>query len=112
MCQVSTNPALQCRLIRRRRYRGTSNSAARRRHHGYDWIYENNSDVLEVSEMCYSKATSAPCAGCSRCRTTRHPERQGPPGQAHRHEAVGLTRRYLAQHGVSAEVEFRGAQPK
>ena len=27
---------------------------------GYDWICENGSDVVEVAEMCYSKATSRP----------------------------------------------------
>ena len=27
---------------------------------GYDWIYENGSDVEEVAELCYSKATSNP----------------------------------------------------
>ena len=27
---------------------------------GYDWIYENGSDVEEVAELCYSKATSHP----------------------------------------------------
>ena len=27
---------------------------------GYDWIYENGADVVEVAELCYSKATSNP----------------------------------------------------
>ena len=27
---------------------------------GYDWIYENGADVVEVAELCYSKATSHP----------------------------------------------------
>ena len=27
---------------------------------GHDWIVENNSDVHEVCELCYSKATSRP----------------------------------------------------
>src|SRR5574344_1180371 len=55
------DPELQCRLIRPQeisRYveLGLLDAGIT----GYDWIYENNSDVLEVSEMRYSKATSRP----------------------------------------------------
>ena len=45
--------------------------------------------------------------GGGRARGFGHPQRQGPGGQAHRHRAGGAPReRYLAQHGVHAEVEY------
>jgi ATP phosphoribosyltransferase len=74
---------------------------------GFDWIYENNSDVLEVSEMCYSKATSRPVRWVlavpndSAIQSVKDLQ-----GKRIATEAVGLTRRYLTQHGVEAEVEF------
>ncbi len=102
------DPALQCRLIRPQeisRYveLGLLDAGIT----GYDWIYENNSDVLEVSEMCYSKATSRPVRWVlavpndSAIQSVKDLQ-----GKRVATEAVGLTRRYLAQHNVEAEVEF------
>jgi ATP phosphoribosyltransferase len=74
---------------------------------GYDWIYENNSDVVEVAEMCYSKASSRPVRWVlavpndSPIQSVKDLQ-----GKRIATEAVGLTKRYLAQHGVEAEVEF------
>jgi ATP phosphoribosyltransferase len=102
------DPALQCRLIRPQeisRYveLGLLDAGIT----GYDWIYENNSDVHEVSEMCYSKATSRPVrwvlAGPNDSTIQSVKDLQGKRVAT---EAVGLTRRYLAQHNVEAEVEF------
>ena len=102
------DPELQCRLIRPQeisRYveLGLLDAGIT----GYDWIYENHSDVLEVAEMCYSKATSRPVRWVlavpndSPIRSVKDLQ-----GKRIATEAVGLTRRYLAQHGVEAEVEF------
>ena len=102
------DPALQCRLIRPQeisRYveLGLLDAGIT----GYDWIYENNSDVLEVSEMCYSKATSRPVRWVlavpndSTVQSVKDLQ-----GKRIATEAVGLTRRYLAQNSVEAEVEF------
>ncbi len=102
------DPELQCRLIRPQeisRYveLGLLDAGIT----GYDWIYENNSDVLEVCEMCYSKATSRPVRWVlavpndSAIQSVKDLQ-----GKRVATEAVGLTRRYLAQHGVEAEVEF------
>ena len=102
------DPALQCRLIRPQeisRYveLGLLDAGIT----GYDWIYENNSDVLEVAEMCYSKATSRPVRWVlavpndSPIQSVKDLQ-----GKRIATEAVGLTRRYLAQHNVDAEVEF------
>lgn len=102
------DPELQCRLIRPQeisRYveLGLLDAGIT----GYDWIYENNSDVHEVCEMCYSKATSRPVRWVlavpndSSIKSVKDLE-----GKRIATEAVGLTTRYLAQHGVTAEVEF------
>ena len=102
------DPELQCRLIRPQeisRYveLGLLDAGIT----GYDWIYENNSDVQEVCEMCYSKATSRPVRWVlavpndSAIQSVKDLQ-----GKRVATEAVGLTRRYLAQHGVEAEVEF------
>ena len=74
---------------------------------GYDWIYENGADIVEVAELCYSKATSNPVRWVvavpndSPIQTVKDLQ-----GKRIATEAVGLTTRYLAQHGVTAEVEF------
>lgn len=102
------DPALQCRLIRPQeisRYveLGLLDAGIT----GFDWIYENGSDVHEVSEMCYSKATSRPVRWVlavpndSAIKSVKDLE-----GKRIATEAVGLTKRYLAQHNVTAEVEF------
>jgi len=102
------DPAFQCRLIRPQeisRYveLGLLDAGIT----GYDWIYENNSDVHEVSEMCYSKATSRPVRWVlavpndSAIQSVKDLQ-----GKRIATEAVGLTRRYLAKNNVEAEVEF------
>ena len=102
------DPEVQCRLIRPQeisRYveLGLLDAGIT----GYDWIYENNSDVLEIAEMCYSKATSRPVRWVlavpndSPIQSVKDLQ-----GKRIATEAVGLTRRYLAQHNVEAEVEF------
>ncbi len=102
------DPALQCRLIRPQeisRYveLGLLDAGIT----GYDWIYENNSDVIEVSEMCYSKATSRPVRWVVAVPNDSPIQNvKDLQGKRIATEAVGLTRRYLAQHGVEAEVEF------
>lgn len=102
------DPGLQCRLIRPQeipRYveMGLLDAGIT----GYDWIYENGSDVQEVAELCYSKATSKPVRWVlavpngSPFRSVKDLE-----GKRIATEAVGLTKRYLAKNGVTAEVEF------
>jgi ATP phosphoribosyltransferase len=74
---------------------------------GYDWIQENQSDVREVGEFRFSKATRQPARwvlavpDSSPIRTVQDLE-----GKRIATEVVNLTRRYLDQHGVKAEVEF------
>jgi ATP phosphoribosyltransferase len=74
---------------------------------GYDWIQENNSRVHEVGEFLFSKATRQPARWVlavpedAPIKTVKDLE-----GKRIATEVVNLTRRYLRQHGVQAEVEF------
>ena len=74
---------------------------------GYDWIYENGSDVQEICELNYSKATSNPVRWViavpndSPIKTVKDLE-----GKRISTEAMGLVKRYLETHGVKADVEF------
>ena len=74
---------------------------------GYDWVYENGSDVEEICELNYSKATSNPVRWVlavpndSPIKTVKDLE-----GKRISTEAMGLVKRYLAANGVKADVEF------
>ena len=74
---------------------------------GYDWIYENGADVVEVAELCYSKATSNPVRWVVAVPNDSSIQSvKDLHGKRIATEAVGLTKRYLADHGVTAEIEF------
>src|SRR3954463_7689603 len=74
---------------------------------GHDWITENDSDVHEVGEFLFSKATRQPARWVlavpedSKIKTVKDLE-----GKRIATEVVNLTKRYLRQHKVKAEVEF------
>ncbi len=74
---------------------------------GKDWIEENESDVEALCELTFSKASSKPTRWViavpenSEMRAVKDLQ-----GKRIATEAVGLTRRFLANHGVEAEVEF------
>ena len=74
---------------------------------GFDWVKENGSDVLEVGEFQFSKATSQPARWVlavpeeSPIKTPKDLE-----GKRIATEVVNITKRYLRHHGVKAEVEF------
>jgi ATP phosphoribosyltransferase len=74
---------------------------------GKDWILENDADVVEVEDLVYSKTTSKAYRW-----VVAVPEDsdihsvQDLEGKRIATELVEATRRYLAQHGVSAEVEY------
>ena len=74
---------------------------------GYDWIYENGADVVEVAELCYSKATSNPVRWVVAVPNDSPIQNvKDLQGKRIATEAVGLTTRYLEEHGVTADVEF------
>ncbi len=102
------DPNLQCRLIRAQeisRYveLGVLDAGIT----GYDWIYENHSDVVEVAELLYAKQGLRPVRWVVAVPTDSPIKTvQDLNGKRIATEAVGLTKRYLAQHKVTAEVEF------
>jgi ATP phosphoribosyltransferase len=74
---------------------------------GYDWIQENGSKVHEVGEFQFSKATR------QKARWVLAVPEMSPiksvkdlQGKRIATELVNLTRKYLRQHKVKAEVEF------
>jgi len=74
---------------------------------GYDWILETGARVCEVCELVFSKASRRPVRWVlcvpedSPVQTVKDLE-----GKRIATEAVGLTKTFLAQHGVTATVEF------
>jgi ATP phosphoribosyltransferase len=74
---------------------------------GYDWILENDAQVTEVAELVFSKVSRRPVRWVlavpndSPIRSVKDLE-----GKRIATEVVNLTRRWLAGHGVTAQVEF------
>ena len=74
---------------------------------GLDWILENESDVVEVADLVYSKATSKPAkwvlavADNSDIKTLNDLN-----GKKIATELVNYTRRYFEERGINVEVEF------
>src|SRR5438874_9244692 len=74
---------------------------------GHDWIQENGSNVHEVAELLFSKATRQPARWVlavpesSPVKSVKDLE-----GKRVATEVVNLTKKYLRKHGVKAEVEF------
>lgn len=74
---------------------------------GHDWIRENNSDVIEVCELVYSKATSRPARwvlAVPNESTVKKPEELN--GGIISTELVNVTRRYFEQKGLNVKIEF------
>ena len=74
---------------------------------GYDNVVECEADVHEVAELMYSKATSRPYRWV--LAVPHESPIKGPKdleGLRIATELVGLTKRYLAKHGVKATVEY------
>src|SRR5436190_5329912 len=74
---------------------------------GHDWVTENGSDVHEVGEFLFSKATRQP-ARWVLAVPENSPVRSAKDlnGKRVATEVVNLTKKYLKQRGVKAEVEF------
>jgi ATP phosphoribosyltransferase len=74
---------------------------------GHDWVMENNSQVEALADLAYSKATSNPVRWVIAVPEDSHYQSvKDLQGKRIATEAVGLTRGYLAKHGVEAKVEF------
>jgi ATP phosphoribosyltransferase len=74
---------------------------------GKDWIIETDSDVIEVADLVYSKASMRPVRWVlavpesSSINSVKDLE-----GKHIATEVVNITKKYLAQHNVNASVEF------
>ena len=74
---------------------------------GNDWILENHSDVVRLSELLYSKATTnkvrwvLAVPESSSIKSVKDLE-----GKKIATEVVNVTKQYLAKHKVKADVEF------
>jgi ATP phosphoribosyltransferase len=74
---------------------------------GYDWVVENNADVHEVCELMFSKVSRRPVRWVL-CVPNDSPVESIKDLQGKRiaTEVVGLTKAFLAKHGVTAKIEF------
>ena len=74
---------------------------------GHDWVLETEADVIEICELVFSKVSRRPVRWVL-CVPNDSPVQTVKDLQGKRiaTEAVGLTKRYLANHGVEAKVEF------
>src|SRR5579885_1190361 len=74
---------------------------------GHDWVLENDATVVELAELVFSKVSRRPVRWVlavpndSPIRTVKDLQ-----GKRIATEVVNLTRRWLASHGVEAQVEF------
>ena len=74
---------------------------------GYDWIIENESDVVEVAELLYSKQGFKPVKWVIAVPKDSTIQRVSDlQGKRIATEAVGLTERFLKRQNIKAEVEF------
>jgi ATP phosphoribosyltransferase len=74
---------------------------------GRDWVRENDSDVVEVCEMVYSKVSRRPARWV--LVVTRDSKVQSPEdlhGATISTELVGFTKRYFAARNIPVNVEF------
>jgi ATP phosphoribosyltransferase len=74
---------------------------------GYDWIRETGASVVEICELQFSKVSRRPVRWVlcvpndSQVQSVKDLQ-----GKRISTEVVGMTRAYLAEHGVEADVEF------
>ena len=74
---------------------------------GYDWIMENDCDVLQVAELAYSKTTSRPArwvlAVPDESKATEPRDLQGGIIAT---ELVNVTKKYFSDKNIEVKVEF------
>ncbi len=102
------DPEIQCTLIRAQEMpRYVEDGSLDCGLTGYDWILENDAKVVELAELVFSKVSRRPVRWVlavpndSPVQTVKDLQ-----GKRIATEVVQLTRRWLAQHGVEAHVEF------
>jgi ATP phosphoribosyltransferase len=74
---------------------------------GFDWIMENGSDVVEICELPYSKATSKPTKWVLAVpNESKVQEPKDLEGGIIATELVGVTKKYFESKKVNVKVEF------
>jgi len=74
---------------------------------GYDWIMENGSDVVEICELAYSKATSNPARWVLAVPNEAQVNKpEDLAGGIIATELVRVTRKYFADKGLDIKIEF------
>src|SRR3989338_6357602 len=74
---------------------------------GHDWVVENDADVEEILELKYSKATNRPVRWVLAVHNdSKFKSVQDLQGKKIATELVSVTKRYLENKKVKAEVEF------
>ena len=74
---------------------------------GYDWITENNCDVVDVSELAYSKATNNPARWVLAVPDESKVKRVNDLADGIvATELVNVTKKYFADKGIKVKVDF------
>lgn len=74
---------------------------------GFDWAYENGVQLVDLAELPYSRASTRPTKWVlvvPEDSPIQKPEDL--EGKRIATEGIGITKRYLEERGISAEVEF------
>jgi len=74
---------------------------------GHDWIMENNSDVIEICELAYSKATSKPARWVLAVPDESKVKSPGDlTGSIIATELINVTKKYFADKKIDVKIEF------
>jgi ATP phosphoribosyltransferase len=102
------DPEIQCTLIRAQEMpRYVEDCSLDCGLTGHDWILENDAHVVELAELIFSKVSRRPVRWVLAVPNDSPVQSvQDLAGKRIATEVVQLTRRWLAGHGVEAQVEF------
>src|SRR5581483_12317584 len=102
------DPEIQCTLIRAQEMpRYVQDGSLDCGLTGYDWVLENDAKVHEVAELVFSKVSKRPVRWVLAVPNDSPVQSvKDLQGKRIATEVVSLTRRWLAKHGVTAQVEF------
>jgi ATP phosphoribosyltransferase len=102
------DPEIHCTLIRAQEMaRYVQNGSLDCGLTGYDWVVENDAQVTELAELVFSKVSRRPVRWV--LAVPEDSPIRGPKdlqGKRIATEVVNITRKWLASHGVTAQVEF------
>src|SRR5437867_6621273 len=102
------DPEVHCTLIRAQEMpRYVQNGSLDCGLTGHDWVLENEARVVELAELVFSKVSRRPVRWVLAVPIDSPiQDVKDLQGKRIATEVVSLTRRWLAEHGVSAHVEF------